>query len=63
MKIWRDPASRLWTLSSGGEVLYAGRRSPWENPRLMRAALERERDAHEPAHGRRREHGAAAGRC
>lgn len=43
MKISRDPASRLWTLTSGDEVLYAGRRSPWESPRLMRAALERER--------------------
>lgn len=43
MKISRDPASRLWTLTSGDHVLYAGRRSPWDNPRVMREALERER--------------------
>lgn len=52
MKISRDPASRLWTLTSGDQVLYAGRRSPWENPRLMRAALERARSASHGRHGR-----------
>lgn len=43
MKISRDPASRMWTLTSGTHVLYAGRRSPWDDPRLMRAAVELER--------------------
>lgn len=42
MKIARDPASRKWTLTSGSHVLYTGYRSPWDNPRLMRAAIERE---------------------
>ena len=58
MKISRDPASRLWTLTSENRVLYAGRRSPWENPRLMRAALERAR--HDGAGGRRRPSGSVA---
>ena len=52
MKISRDPASRLWTLTSGGQVLYEGRRSPWENPRLMRAALERARTPAAPCSSR-----------
>ncbi|MEE4299993.1 MAG: hypothetical protein V2J24_11180 [Pseudomonadales bacterium] len=51
MKISRDPDSRMWTLTSDGRVLYAGRRSPWEDPRLMRAALKRERDASRTEHG------------
>ncbi len=42
MKIARDPSSRLWTLTSGTRVLYTGYRSPWDNPRLMRAAAEQE---------------------
>ena len=42
MKIARDPSSRLWTLTSGGHVLYTGYRSPWDSPRLMRAAIKRE---------------------
>ena len=41
MKIARDPASRKWTLTSGSRVLYTGYRA-WDNPRLMRAAIERE---------------------
>ena len=52
MKISRDPASRLWTLTSGDQVLYAGRRSPWDHPRIMRAALERERGTSRAQHGR-----------
>ena len=43
MKIARDPASRLWTLTQGNHVLYAGRKSPWNDPELIRAALRRER--------------------
>jgi hypothetical protein len=53
MKIEKDPASRLWTLSSGSHVLYTGRRSPWEQPSVMRDAARRERTlAARPVDGR-----------
>ena len=42
MKIARDPTSRVWKLTSGRHVLYEGRRSPWDDPRVMREAAERE---------------------
>lgn len=56
MKIERDQDRGLWTLKSGTHVLYSGRRSPWENPRLMKDALQRERQLHG---GRRRPDSAA----
>lgn len=43
MKITRDKQSRFWVLSSDTRVLYQGRRSPWDDPSIIRQALARER--------------------
>jgi hypothetical protein len=43
MKIMRDPQSKFWVLSSNSRVLYKGRRSPWDDPAIIRQALARER--------------------
>jgi hypothetical protein len=43
MKITRDQQSRFWVLSSDARVLYQGRRSPWDDPAIIRQALARER--------------------
>jgi hypothetical protein len=43
MKIMRDRQSKFWVLSSDSHVLYKGRRSPWDDPRIIRAAFDRER--------------------
>jgi len=43
MKIMRDKQSRFWVLSSESRVLYKGRRSPWDDPRIIREAFDRER--------------------
>lgn len=43
MKIKRDQQSKFWVLSSDTRVLYKGRRSPWDDPTIIRQALDRER--------------------
>ncbi len=43
MKIMRDKQSKFWVLSSDTRVLYKGRRSPWDDPTIIRQALDRER--------------------
>lgn len=43
MKITRDKQSRFWVLSTGPRVLYQGRRSPWDDPTIIREAFARER--------------------
>lgn len=43
MKIMRDQQSKFWVLSSDARVLYKGRRSPWDDPTIIRQALDRER--------------------
>ena len=43
MKIMRDKQSKFWVLSSDTRVLYKGRRSPWDDPTIIRRALDRER--------------------
>jgi hypothetical protein len=43
MKIMRDPQSKFWVLTSNSRVLYKGRRSPWDDPAIIREALARER--------------------
>jgi hypothetical protein len=42
MKISRDPNSKFWILTSNSRVLYKGRRSPWDDPTIIRQALARE---------------------
>jgi hypothetical protein len=42
MKISRDPNSKFWMLTSNSRVLYKGRRSPWDDPTIIRQALARE---------------------
>lgn len=42
MKIERDRSQGMWLLKSGNHVLYSGRRSPWDNPRIIRDAIHRE---------------------
>jgi len=42
MKIKRDPLSKFWVLSSNSRVLYKGRRSPWDDPSIIRQAMARE---------------------
>ena len=42
MKIARDKQSRFWVLSSNQRVLYEGRRSPWDDPTIIRQAFIRE---------------------
>ena len=42
MKIRRDKQSKFWVLSSDTRVLYKGRRSPWDDPTIIRQALDRE---------------------
>jgi hypothetical protein len=39
----RDQQSKFWVLSSDTRVLYKGRRSPWDDPTIIRQALDRER--------------------
>jgi hypothetical protein len=43
MKITRDKQSKFWVLSSDSRVLYKGRRSPWDDPTIIREAFKRER--------------------
>jgi len=43
MKIMRDKQSKFWVLSSDARVLYRGRRSPWDDPTIIREAFARER--------------------
>ncbi len=43
MKIMKDKQSKFWVLSSETRVLYKGRRSPWDDPTIIRAAFDRER--------------------
>ena len=43
MKITKDKQSKFWVLSSDTRVLYKGRRSPWDDPTIIRQALDRER--------------------
>lgn len=38
MKIERETETRLWVLSDRDRVLYRGRRSPWDNPAIIREA-------------------------
>jgi hypothetical protein len=46
MKIERDRSQGMWLLKSGNHVLYSGRRSPWDNPHIMRDAIHREHQLH-----------------
>ena len=43
MNIRRDKQSKFWVLSSNERVLYEGRRSPWDDPTIIRQALDREK--------------------
>jgi hypothetical protein len=43
MKIMKDKQSKFWVLSSDTRVLYKGRRSPWDDPTIIRQAFDRER--------------------
>ena len=43
MKIMRDQQSKFWVLTSNSRVLYKGRRSPWDDPTIIRQAMVRER--------------------
>ena len=43
MKITKDKQSKFWVLSSDTRVLYKGRRSPWDDPTIIREAFDRER--------------------
>ena len=43
MNIRRDQQSKFWVLSSNQRVLYEGRRSPWDDPTIIRQALDREK--------------------
>jgi hypothetical protein len=43
MKITKDKQSKFWVLSSETRVLYKGRRSPWDDPTIIREAFDRER--------------------
>lgn len=42
MKISRDKQTKFWTLTSDAHVLYKGRRSPWDDPTIIRQAQQRE---------------------
>ena len=39
MKIMKDKQSKFWVLSSETRVLYKGRRSPWDDPTIIRAGV------------------------
>jgi len=54
MKIMRDKQSKFWVLSSDSRVLYKGRRSPWDDPTIIRQALDRERAIARSADSKRR---------
>ena len=43
MKITKDKQTKFWVLSSDTRVLYKGRRSPWDDPTIIRQAFDRER--------------------
>jgi hypothetical protein len=43
VNIRRDKQSKFWVLSSNQRVLYEGRRSPWDDPAIIRQALDREK--------------------
>lgn len=43
MNIRRDKQSKFWVLSSNQRVLYEGHRSPWDDPTIIRQALDREK--------------------
>ena len=43
MKIMKDKQTKFWVLSSDTRVLYQGRRSPWDDPTIIREAYDRER--------------------
>jgi len=56
MKISRDQQSKNWLLESDSHVLYAGRKSPWDHPTIIREALRREAEVRKLAQrGPRRE--------
>jgi hypothetical protein len=50
----RDKQSKFWVLSSDSRVLYKGRRSPWDDPTIIRQALDRERAIARSADSKRR---------
>jgi hypothetical protein len=39
----KDKQTKFWVLSSDTRVLYQGRRSPWDDPTIIREAFDRER--------------------
>lgn len=51
MNIRRDKQSKFWVLSSNQRVLYQGRRSPWDDPTILRQALDREKSLASTAAG------------
>ena len=53
MKIQRNREKRVWELSTGANVLYQGRRSPWDHPEIIRDALATERSAAPPRRNQR----------
>jgi|TARA_R110001592_G_C12703960_1_gene707070 hypothetical protein len=42
MKVIHILSSDVWLLSKGNKVLYRGKRSPWQSPSVVAAALKRE---------------------
>ena len=42
MKITRIRSADVWLLSKGNRVLYRGKVSPWQSPKVIAAALRRE---------------------
>jgi len=42
MKVTHILSTNIWMLSKGNKVLYRGRTSPWQSPKVIAAALRRE---------------------
>jgi hypothetical protein len=42
MKIQHIRSTDIWLLSKGRKVLYRGKQSPWQSPRVIATALKRD---------------------
>lgn len=42
MRIQHIRSTDMWLLCKGNRVLYRGKSSPWQSPRVLMAALKRE---------------------
>ena len=42
MKITHIRSTDIWLMSKGNKILYRGKKSPWQSPKVIAAALRRE---------------------